>query len=611
MTGERAFLAAILCAAGACGDNLVDARVDAPPPPDAAVDAPLPSAWCAPTTTGWRSDNPRPVASALRASTRLADGSVVLAGDLGRIVVVQGTDTALLCDTGGATIRGVWGTSLDDLWVVGDGGFVAHKTAEAFEQLAAGTTHDLRAVWGTSSRDLWVAGLEVVLHYDGATFSVDPRLDGAGALFGFASEDVWALRGDRASHWDGVTWHSAILPRGGECYFCRGEALWGAAPDDVWAASMDHFGYHFDGTTWSNVDVPGGVTKLDGTPDGRVYAASPLGLHRIDVSPIVRVETIPPGPVDTLAIDGPAFVVSGIYGRLTRVQGGVARPLGEDLGREPLSALWGTGGDLWAAGGSTILRRVDGRWAPVATPPIQGLRALAGTAADDVWASGDRVLHWDGTSWRNAPQSLPTETLVATARDDVWGTSGWRVVHYDGTSWSIPLSELDTSFAAIWASGPSDVWAVGYEHVHDVYGIRWHFDGGRWEATRTELHDRWYGVWGSAPDRVFFVGKHYDPSWWSPRLLVERWDGQTIHRWLGPASDGPIVGVTGDATSVYALDRSGAIYRFGDTDVVEETIAPGFDPRGLAAFDIGAVFRDGSGALVVVGWDGLIATDVR
>jgi len=59
-----------------------------------------------------------------------------------------------------------------------------------------------------------------------------------------------------------------------------------------------------------------------------------------------------------------------------------------------------------------------------------------------------------------------------------------------------------TALDAIWASGPSDVWAAGYGVVH--------FDGATWTELSTE---RVNSVWGSGPTDVWFGGArllHYD-----------------------------------------------------------------------------------------------------
>lgn len=92
-----------------------------------------------------------------------------------------------------ATIYGLWVASADDVWAVGgagsNGAFAWRlqagewRAAEGFEQLQIGDETkapiadvvSLRKVWGTGPDDVWMVGTAgTVVHYDGAGFSVVP-----------------------------------------------------------------------------------------------------------------------------------------------------------------------------------------------------------------------------------------------------------------------------------------------------------------------------------------------------------------------------------------------------------------------------------------------------
>ncbi|HEX4353932.1 MAG TPA: hypothetical protein VHZ95_13480, partial [Polyangiales bacterium] len=68
--------------------------------------------------------------------------------------------------------RGVWGTSANDVWIVGGDGDIVHFDGQAFTKIDSGTTSALSAVHGTSPTDVWTAGEEgTTLHWDGTSFT--------------------------------------------------------------------------------------------------------------------------------------------------------------------------------------------------------------------------------------------------------------------------------------------------------------------------------------------------------------------------------------------------------------------------------------------------------
>jgi alpha-tubulin suppressor-like RCC1 family protein len=174
-------------------------------------------------------------------------------------------------------------------------------------------------------------------------------------------------------------------------------------------------------------------------------------------------------------------------------------------------------GDAWAVGVSggdrTLIEHWNGTaWSVVPSPnPETGpgasdeLQAIAGTAADDLWAIGsysngqtfNAVLleHWNGTTWTCfRPPNVTGEqfgtAVTALASNDVWvvGNQATTTVslHWDGTAWkqiatpflndgAAPLNLL-TGVTAIAAN---DVWASGYEsnvnqlNLRDPYVLHW------------------------------------------------------------------------------------------------------------------------------------------
>jgi hypothetical protein len=120
-------------------------------------------------------------------------------------------------------LHGIWGSSLADLWAVGEQATVLHRKNGgswrhelAAEAMASGGY--LTAVWGSSAQDVWIGGLGgLLLHYDGSRFSLQMLGTAAwNALGGNSASGIWAI-GDTAhiGHYDGTQWSTepvAVTP---------------------------------------------------------------------------------------------------------------------------------------------------------------------------------------------------------------------------------------------------------------------------------------------------------------------------------------------------------------------------------------------------------------
>jgi hypothetical protein len=167
----------------------------------------------------------------------------------------------------------------DDVWVAAGSRYLAHFDGSAFTKIESpvpgagvkvfagqsgtwlttsvsnGDTGLYRRVGGT-----WQAALA-----DGISYLMDVRARTA--------TDAWAvgaLRGsgfDRAAvaHWDGQSWQPVAYPRN-DARFVR---VLPVSATDVWA-TVNGAGYvmRWDGSTWSQVDLPAGVQDVELAVDG-------------------------------------------------------------------------------------------------------------------------------------------------------------------------------------------------------------------------------------------------------------------------------------------------------------------------------------------------------
>jgi hypothetical protein len=187
----------------------------------------------------------------------------------------------------------IWGSSKDDIFIVGNGGKIHHYDGTKFTDMVSGTTKNLRAVWGTSHNDVWTTGYNsatdesVLLHFDGTSWTEDEfSTTNKVKLYGIG--DVWAT--DSSGHRLAVISGTRVFRKtddgswrmdtsdlknslGGGSYI--GIGAYGGTPNDM--VCVGGWGYisHWNGRTWFKYDKffdysnsfygPGGVSMRGNT----------------------------------------------------------------------------------------------------------------------------------------------------------------------------------------------------------------------------------------------------------------------------------------------------------------------------------------------------------
>jgi hypothetical protein len=187
-------------------------------------------------------------------------------------------DFLLKNDKIGGALLSVWGTSQNDVWMVG-GAQEASPTTEATILNWNGTGwHRLQLslpgtfwwVTGTDKGILWMVGKDgLVVRYDrNAGHFKQWSLPGKKQLWGllaFADNDVWAVGGEAAEchdklacgviwHYDGTNWTAPNnLPAGWEqtAWF----KVFGRGPNDVFFCGMNGHILHWNGSVWAD-EIP-------------------------------------------------------------------------------------------------------------------------------------------------------------------------------------------------------------------------------------------------------------------------------------------------------------------------------------------------------------------
>lgn len=243
----------------------------------------------------------------LHAALSVAD-DVIAVGAAGACVRFDGSRWRTIESPASVSLRAVWASGTDDVWVAGDRGALLHGDLNRLHALS-GTTADLYAVAGASRDDVWIAGAGgTLLHFDGVNLAAVPlgttadlrgiaalahddvrvvgsggtalRFDGSTwsrerlattadlrAVFARGPNDVW-VAGDKTLHWDGVAWSS--LPSA-----TRLVDVWGEA-ETLWALGADGAVLRLEGTSW----IRAGLTEVagQGVWVARAGKAAVLGL---------------------------------------------------------------------------------------------------------------------------------------------------------------------------------------------------------------------------------------------------------------------------------------------------------------------------------------------
>lgn len=282
---------------------------------------------------------------------------------------------------------------------------------------------------------------------EGATWSTafdTTDLGDLSSVWGNGPDDVYVVGGTPADaggqstvhHFDGTSWSALDVPQAGTLVWC-----YGFGADDVWAVGIDGLVLHYDGTDWAQLD-PGVDEDLWGV----------FGFATDDLW-IVGGDTAGADPV-ILHWDGTDFT---------------PHALADDdnpTGARALFKVWGIDDTLFAVGASGLIVRWDGTaWTRTGAGPEadQDFVSLWGNAPDNLVAvggrTGGRVSRWDGTAWTTTKHAtIPGLNAVFMDEDGtahIGGQRGYLARLEDGSDELVVETETATALDvhAIWGDG--------------------------------------------------------------------------------------------------------------------------------------------------------------
>ena len=193
-----------------------------------------------------------------------SDSDVWFVGENGRISHYDGTAFTEHDSGTTATLWGAYAFAPDDVWVVGGtvGGasttpddIVLHYDGTAFTAVTLPGEPLGRAlfkIWGTSSDDLFVVGeAGIIWHKEGSEWvnqSDPPVANGTlTTVHGCSSDDVYAVGGRDVLHFDGTAWSKVDLSLGNDV-----NGVYCAAPDSVGITGMGGLKQRLVNGEWQN-----------------------------------------------------------------------------------------------------------------------------------------------------------------------------------------------------------------------------------------------------------------------------------------------------------------------------------------------------------------------
>jgi len=139
-------------------------------------------------------------------------------------------------------------------------------------------------------------------------------------------------------------------------------------------------------------------------------------------------------------------------------------------------------------------------------PDAEGLKAISGSAGNDVWAvGGNNVLRYNGSSWTQDTSDYFFRDIKVYDSSHIWATTGTQILFNNGTEWFIEMGGLE-------AANELAVPAADRVWVKDI-DLAWFYNGTGWTSYRfvSDFRPDWVGIamgdarhlWAITDEEVF------------------------------------------------------------------------------------------------------------
>lgn len=478
----------------------------------------------------------------------------------------------------GSALLDVWGTGLNDIWAVGEGGTLLHYDGWAFSTVpvlddkAGGEpviNPRFTAVHGTNETDVWaISNIRAGVGQRHSLVRYDANLRKFVRVYRSAINDTTqsfiSLWVTRDSLWiDGIAWNrqnltpataapqtSPALPMPARPIFYRVVGTNPQDPNELWAVGSVYDPsktYHDTPAVWlwqssawvrqsvdpavENSNIP--LHDMIATPNGDLWASGRDGTYNLlkTNSGTMWTKNVPPYPNHSGII-----YAAHQNGSLLAISGNVKEKELPTPSRSPKYIFKRSSPSLdrQLTDGLGILR---GFLVPGQNQPTMYLVGEGGLIQQYDVDNNELTELVPGTN----AGSAHLNDIFGFSDADIWavGNQG-TVLHYNGKSWTDERARNPKSanhLRAVWGAASDDVWMVG---ENSTILHRTASDGAFAAVTSpTAGGVSLNGVWGTGPRNVYIVGG-------AGTLL--HWDGAS---WMSANT----TGFTGDFQGIWARDQ--------------------------------------------------------
>ncbi len=350
-------------------------------------------------------------------------------------------------------------------WAVGDASFEAvifhYTTAGGWQSVtppvSAGPLNSITML--SATRGFAVGLNSTILDYNAGTWTLVTLPNGHTvsnlyAVFALSATDVWASGQSGVSwHYDGSSWTEVDVDTGSQAIY----AIWMFGPNDGWAVGTAGVRLRYTGS-WAvdrNGAALGALNDIFGYNNGsnQLWAVGDGGL--LEFYNGTSWLSFPTPPARGGIIPAPYHSVSLLSNTDGWAVGGISA-FGSSSGEiDHLTSLGGV--PTWV------------RYVRPGNAVFPGeLYGVDMVSSSDGWAVGNNnvIFHYTGGDW-NQVSFTPASAIIYRAVDMVSSSDGWlvgdggRILHYDGTSWASYTSPTASTLHAVKMVGANEGWAAG------------------------------------------------------------------------------------------------------------------------------------------------------
>ena len=402
-------------------------------------------------------------------------------------------------------LHGVWGDAASNMFAVGEGGTILHHAGQ-WTSMSSGTQAHLYAAWGGSLAVRAFGAKGTILRRAGNQWL--PEKSGTTKAlvdaWGAESSEVYAVgdSGTMLSKKGSAPWKP--VPTGSTADLA---SVWGTSSSDVYVGSMAGDVLHYNGAKWTalsdQVATASSVRGIWGSGPTDLFAVGDDGMViHFNGKTWTQMSTGTKAHLAHIWGNGPSEVyIIAPDGSLLSSDGTkwTSSKFCKYPGSGPVSGLWG----FQSKGGGTHLYTLNDQY-------LVQLKPQTKTCGKGVaLASGPARFHH---LWASGP------TDIHAVGEYNYGSN--LAAHYDGTKattkkWS----------GAPWPGGLTRVWGDGQGMVMALDGQwLWGLSAGKW-FKGWGCYGRCYGLGGTGPKDWSMVGKggteyHYDGKTISGRALL-------------------------------------------------------------------------------------------